>query len=71
MRRKSFGILGRKAQHADGRNFGQGLSSQIFGLRKYMNVLQVKFLVVDLYLRKIRFNFSVNLEHLKRFFSFI
>jgi len=61
MRRRSFGILGRRAQHAGGRTFGQRLSSHKFELRKYMRMLQVKFLVVDLDLRKIGFKFSVNL----------
>lgn len=61
MRRKSFGMLWRRAQHAGERKFGQGLSSRKFELRKYMSMLQVKFLVVDLELRKMRFKFSVNL----------
>jgi len=61
MRRKSFGILGRRGQHAGGRTFSQGLSSHKFELRKYMSMLQVKILVVDLDLRKIRFKSSVNL----------
>jgi len=53
LRRKSFGILGRKTQHAGRRKFVQGLSSHKFELMKYMNVLQVKILVVDLDLRNI------------------
>jgi hypothetical protein len=35
------------------------LKSHKLVLTKYMNVLQVKFLVADLNLRKIRFKFSV------------
>jgi hypothetical protein len=61
MKRKSFGILGRKVQHAGGRKFVQGLSSQKFELPKYMSVLKGKILLFDLDLRKIRFKFSVNL----------
>jgi hypothetical protein len=61
MRRKSFGIPGRKAQYSGGRKFGHGLSSHKFELTKHMNMLQVKFLVVDLDLREVRFKFSANL----------